>query len=144
MFYTFGNLLNTISIRLENVYLSVFMSPKIFGHCISQANARKVTKFYILLHLDKNWCWLDIGGYRPIGGAAMPHFPRIFRYLKYLISLGVLHGTNQTQMKGYFLGKNVFVKFLCTSNTRGRCCWIFSSNLMIFLILYISKSFVYN
>ena len=123
---------------LKNVCLSACVFPKFCGHCISRANARNVTKFYILLYLDKNWGWLDIGGYRLIGGAPMLHFRRTFRYLKYLISLGLLQGNKPNSD---LLEKKVWVKFLGTSNSRERCCCIFSSNVGTFLILYICRSF---
>ena len=36
--------------------LSVFMSPKYCGHCISRTDARKLMKLYIQLHLYIIWC----------------------------------------------------------------------------------------
>ena len=140
--YMFWNVLKTIWPFLENVCRSVgtFVS-KICEHCISRANARKVTTLYIQLHLYKNCCWLDIDGNRPIGGAAMLHFSQIFWHLKYLISLGVLHGNKPNSGKTILIRKKLFVKFLCTSISRARCCCIFSSNLVVLLTLYISKSF---
>ena len=98
--YMFWDVLNTIWPFLENVCLSV---SNFCGHCISRANAQKVTQLYMRSHFDKNWCWLDFGGYRPIGGTAMPHFSRVFSYLKYLISLGFLHGIKaNSDEKGLF------------------------------------------
>ena len=44
--------------------LSVCISPKFCGHCISRTNARKLMKLFIQLHLDIIWCWLDFGAYR--------------------------------------------------------------------------------
>ena len=70
------------------VSLSVCMSPKFLWTLHFMSKYAEITRLQIQLHLDKNWCWLDIGGYRPTGDAAMLHFPRIFRYLKYLIFLG--------------------------------------------------------
>ena len=117
--YMFWDVLNTICEFLDIVCLSVgrsvCMPPKFCGHCISRAKERKVTKFYIQLHLDKSWCWLDIGGYRPIGGAAMPHFPRIFRYLKYLTSLGLLYGNKENSNERILIKQESF----CAHRTPG-------------------------
>ena len=40
--------------------LSVCMSPKFCGHCISRTNAWKLIKLYIQLDLDIIWCVLDL------------------------------------------------------------------------------------
>ena len=44
-------------------------------------------------------------------------------------------------MKGYLLFKKMFVKVLCSLNSKGRCCCKFTSNLVIFFISCISRSF---
>ena len=54
---------NTISPFLQNVGLSVYMSPKFCGHCNSRTITRKLMELYIQLHLDIVWCWLDFGAY---------------------------------------------------------------------------------
>ena len=123
----------------RSVYMYVCLQTFVNTITLSRSNAQKVTKLYNQLHLDKIWSWLDIGGHRPIGGAAMPHFPRIFRCLKYLISLGLLHGNKPNSDENIHIRHKSFVKLLCTSNFRGRCCCIFSWNLGVFLILYISQ-----
>ena len=121
------------------VCLYVCVSPKFCGHCISRANARNVTKFYILLYLDKNWGWLDIGGYRLIGGAPMLHFRRTFRYLKYLISLGLFYGYKPISDKKILIRQNSFCKIFVHIELHGALLlYIF---LGIFLILYISRYF---
>ena len=50
--YIFWDVLKTIIPFLENVCLSICMSPKFCGHCISRTNARILMKLYIQLHLD--------------------------------------------------------------------------------------------
>ena len=56
------DVLNTISPFLE--CLSICMSSKFCGHCISRTNSQKLMKLYIQLHLDTIWCWLHSGPYR--------------------------------------------------------------------------------
>ena len=64
----FWDVMNTIWPSLENVCLSVdlsvCMSPKFCGYCISRTKARKLMKHYIQLHLDTIQCWLHLGAYR--------------------------------------------------------------------------------
>ena len=56
-------LILTIWPFLKNVCLSVYMSPKFCGHCISRTNVKKLMKLYIQLHLDIIWNWLDFSAY---------------------------------------------------------------------------------
>ena len=106
--YMFWDVLNTIWPFLENVCLSVCLRN--FRDTISSTNEWKWIKLYIQLYLDKNWCWLDISRYLPIGGADMIHFPRIFWYLNYLISLGLLHGNKRNSDERILIKQKKFRK----------------------------------
>ena len=44
----------TIFRKCMSIGLSVYLSPKFCGHCISRTNAGKLMKLYIQLHLDIN------------------------------------------------------------------------------------------
>ena len=44
-----------------HICVSVCMSPKFCGHCISRINVQKLMKLYIHLNLDIIQCWLDFG-----------------------------------------------------------------------------------
>ena len=124
----------------RSVCLSVCMLLKFCGHCISRGNARKVTKLYAELNLNKNWCWLDISRYRPIWGPDT--FSRIFRYLKYLKTLFFFYmEINQTQKIGYILGKKVFVKIFVHIELQGALLLYVFLEFSDFLISYISKAF---
>ena len=61
--YMFWDVPSTIWPFLEIVWLSVCMSPKFCGHSISRTYKQKLMKFYIQLHLDLSWCWLDFSVY---------------------------------------------------------------------------------
>ena len=108
----------TIFRKCLSACLSVYMSPKFCGPCISRANAQKVTKLCIQLHLDKNWRWLDISGYRPIGGVAMPHFLTNF-FLEYLISPGLYHGSKPDSDERILIREKSFWKIFLHIELQG-------------------------
>ena len=78
------------------------------------------TKLYIQLLLDENWCWLHIDGYRPIGGTAMPHFPRNFWIFKMsLISLGLWLGNKPNSEDSILIRQKSFWKFFVHIELQG-------------------------
>ena len=109
----------TIFRKSLSVYLSVYLYACLKNFVDTRANARKVPKLNIQLHLNTNWCCLDIGRYLPICGTAMPHFPRIFQYLKYLISLSLLHGNKPDSDERILIRQKSFCKIFMNIELQG-------------------------
>ena len=80
-----------------SVDLSVCMSPKFCGHCISRTNERKLMKLYIQLHLGIIWCWLVL-----IQCVLLKKFRCCS---KFYISLKLLY---RTKLRAFVLNANYF------------------------------------
>ena len=62
--YAFQNVLNVTKLFLEKVCQSICMQLKYCIYASLRTKAWNFMKFYISLHLNINWCWLDFDAFQ--------------------------------------------------------------------------------